>query len=318
MFDGLPIFPESASTVSPHVDLLYFVLVGIAVFFSALIFTLVVVFAIKYRRRSEDEQPKPMFGDMRLELLWTAIPLGIVLFLFAWGAHVYFRIVRAPDNAMAVNVVAKQWMWKFQHPTGQREINDLHIPVGQPVKLTMISEDVIHSLFVPAFRVKQDVLPGRHSSLWFEPTKVGRYRLYCAEYCGTKHAGMGGWVHVMEPSDYQAWLAGNVGSETPVEAGARMFTQLGCITCHEQTTLARGPSLHGLFGREVRMKTGEMVKADETYLRESILNPKAKIVEGFDAIMPTYQGQVDEEGVLNLIEYIKSLKAAASTENGQP
>jgi cytochrome c oxidase subunit 2 len=316
MFKNFPIFPESASSVSPQVDLLYFFLVGMALFFTVLIFTLVIVFAVKYRRKSEDEQPKPMYGDMRLEILWSVIPLGIVLFVFAWGAHVYFQIARAPSNALQFNVVAKQWMWKFQHPTGQREINDLHIPVGQPVKLTMISEDVIHSLFVPAFRVKQDVLPGRHTSIWFQPTKVGKYHLFCAEYCGTKHAGMGGWVYVMEPSDYQDWLAGNVGNETPVEAGARLFTQHGCITCHVQTTFARGPSLHGLFGREVKLANGETVKADEDYLRESILNPKAKMVEGFDAIMPTFQGQVTEEDILSLIEYIKSLKAAESTETG--
>jgi cytochrome c oxidase subunit 2 len=314
IWKSFPLFPESASTTSGQLDALYLYLVAVSGFFTLLIFCLVLYFAVRYRRRSDDEQPQPMFGDMRLEVLWSVIPLVLALSFFGWGAHLFFKISRPPANSLKFTVVAKQWMWKIQHPTGQREINDLHIPLGQPVQLTMTSEDVIHSFYVPAFRVKQDVLPGRYTTMWFEATKPGKYHLFCAEYCGTKHAGMGGWVYVMEPSDYERWLSGNLGSETPVEAGARLFTQLGCQTCHRQERLARGPALNGLFGRAVKLKTGQTVTADETYLRESILNPTAKIVEGYEPVMPTYQGQINEEGVFNLIAYIKSLQAAASTE----
>jgi cytochrome c oxidase subunit 2 len=198
-------------------------------------------------------------------------------------------------------------MWKMQHLEGQREINELHVPVGRPVKLIMTSEDVIHSFYVPAFRTKQDVLPGRYTTEWFKPNKPGRYHIFCAEYCGTKHSGMIGWIEVMEPSDYQAWLSGGRAMGTMAESGEKLFRDLACINCHHLNDQGRCPNLVGIFGQPVQLSTGDKVKVDEAYIRESILNPNAKIVAGFQPIMPTFQGLVTEEGMLQLVEYIKSL-----------
>ena len=230
--------------------------------------------------------------------------------MFVWGAAVFFRITRPPANAIEIYVTAKQWMWKIQHTDGHREMNELHVPVGQPVRLTMASEDVIHSFFVPAFRFKRDVVPGRFSTAWFEATRPGRYHLFCAEFCGTRHSGMIGWVYAMRPADYQAWLSGGSAGETLAAAGAKRFQEQACNTCHGEQTGARGPSLVGLFGKPVRMQSGQTVVADEAYLRESITNPQARLVEGYPPIMPTYQGLISEEGLLQLIAYIKSLSPA--------
>jgi cytochrome c oxidase subunit 2 len=303
----LPLFPEQASTVAGQVDALYYFLVAVSVFFSTLIFLLVFYFAIKYRRRSEAEMPVQIHGSLRLELLWTIIPFCLAMVMFAWGARLYFVTSRPPADALEIQVIGKQWMWKFQHPTGQREINELHVPLGQPVKLTMASEDVIHSLYVPAFRIKRDVLPGRYTSAWFEATKIGTYHLFCAEYCGTEHSLMGGQVIVMAPMQYQNWLSGGTSGESPISAGERRFQQLGCNTCHRAEAEARGPALAELFGKTVQLQSGETVVADEAYIRESILNPKARMVLGYQPLMPTYQGLISEEGVLQLIAYIKSL-----------
>jgi cytochrome c oxidase subunit 2 len=251
-----------------------------------------------------------------LEILWSVIPFGITMVMFTWGASVFFKMHRPPDNALQVYVVGKQWMWKMQHMEGQREINELHVPVGRPVKLTMTSEDVIHSFFVPDFRVKQDVLPGRYTTLWFEATKVGKFHLFCAEYCGTDHSGMGGWIHVMEPQDFQAWLSGGAAEGSLADRGQRLFQDLGCATCHQTQTSGRGPSLVGLFGQNVQLAGGGTVRADEAYIRESILQPAAKVVAGFEPVMPTFQGVVTEEGVLQLIEYIKSLAPPAGAVPG--
>ena len=311
---GVPLFPEQASSMAKDVDYLYFFLTAVTVFFSVLIFSLVFFFAVRYRRRSEAERPKPIHGALSLEIFWSVIPLGLTMVMFFWGATLYIQMRRAPANATQLFVVGKQWMWKIQHPEGQREINELHVPVGRPVKLTMTSEDVIHSFYVPAFRVKMDVLPGRYTEMWFTPTKTGEYHLFCAEYCGTKHSGMIGKVIVMEPADYEVWLSGAPAGESLEQAGARLFTQFNCHTCHEQGPTSRGPSLHEILGRTVRMKTGETVTVDEAYLRESILQPNAKVVAGYEAVMPTYQGQLGEEQVLQLIAYIKSL----TRPEGQP
>ncbi len=244
-----------------------------------------------------------------LEVLWTVIPLGIGLTSFAWGASLYFKTYRPLTDALEIAVIGKQWMWKLQHPTGRREINELHIPVGQPIKLRMASEDVIHSFYVPAFRVKRDVLPGRYSTTWFEATRIGEYHLFCAEYCGTEHSLMIGRVIIMERADYQKWLSGeggNVGVSV-VAAGESRFQQLGCNTCHKAESGARGPALAGLVGKSVQLQNSETVIADEAYIRESILKPNAKLVSGYKPIMPTYQGQISEEGVLQIITYMKSL-----------
>lgn len=302
-----PLFPEAASTIASRVDALYFFLIGLTVFFSVLIAGLIIYCAIKFRRRSPREIGQKMHAHYVLEATWTVIPLVISMFLFVWASRVYVEMVRPPDETLNIYVVGKQWMWKFQHLDGQREINELHLPVGRDVKIIATSEDVIHDFFVPAFRVKADVIPGRYVTIWFHPTKAGRYRLFCAEYCGTRHSGMTGEVVVMDPPEYQAWLSGGATQQTLSEAGQQLFSDLACITCHRADLKGRGPVLEGVFGSEVTLQSGEKLVADEAYVRESILNPAAKVVAGYQPIMPTFQGQVSEEQLLALVEYVKSL-----------
>jgi cytochrome c oxidase subunit II len=313
MFTNFPFFPEQASAQAAQVDGLYFFLLAITAFFSLLIAGLVVAFAIKFRRRDEDEVGAAIHGSLALELLWTIIPFAITLVMFAWGAKVFFDIYRPPAGAMEVYVVGKQWMWKAQHMDGLREINELHVPIGRPVKLIMASEDVIHSFYIPAFRVKADVIPGRYNHLWFTATKPGRYHLFCAEYCGTNHSGMGGWIYAMDPGEFQAWLGGGRSSDTPAAAGEKLFTDLACISCHRDDAQAPAPQLKGLFGHQVELQGGGTAIADEAYVRESIVNPQAKIVNGFPPIMPTFQGLVTEEQLLQLIAYVRSLGEATPT-----
>ncbi len=303
--------PEEASSFAGHVDALYLFLILVTAFFSLLIGTLVVVFAIRYRRKSPDEIATDVHESGALEIIWTVIPFGLTIVMFFWGASVYFRITRPPTNAIDVYVTAKQWMWKLQHADGHREMNELHVPIGQPVRLTMASEDVIHSFYVPAFRFKRDVVPGRFSVAWFQATKPGKYHLFCAEYCGTRHSNMIGWVYAMTPADYQAWLAGGNPGESLAAAGAKRFVENACNTCHGDVPGARGPSLAGVYGHAVRLSNGQTVIADEAYLRESIVNPQAKLVAGYPTIMPTFQGLIGEEGLLQLIAYIKSLSPPA-------
>jgi cytochrome c oxidase subunit 2 len=313
MVDRFPLFPDQASTVAPSVDHLLYFLLAVSIFFVVLIFASIFYFAIRYRRRSDTELPPEIHGSTGLEIFWSAIPLGLTMIMFVWGARVYFEMSRPPDDALEIYVVAKQWMWKLQHKEGQREINELHIPLGRAVKLTMTSQDVIHSFYVPAFRTKQDVLPGRYTTTWFKPTQVGRYHLFCAEYCGTKHSGMIGWVDVMEPQDYQDWLSGGAASASLADNGMQLFQQLACVNCHHMDGRGRCPSLQGVFGSRVQLTNGETVVADESYIRESILQPNAKIVAGYQPVMPTFQGLVTEDGILQLIEYIKSLKIQRGT-----
>jgi cytochrome c oxidase subunit II len=308
-------FPEQASNHAPRLDALYFYLIGVSIFFTILIACLIVYFAVKYRRRDPNERPPRQSGGLVLEFVWSAVPLGFAMSFFYWGAKLYFEEYNPPPDAMEVHVLAKQWMWKLQHPQGQREINELHVPLGRPVKLLMTSQDVVHSFFVPAFRVKQDVVPGRFASLWFTPSKEGEYHLFCAEYCGTKHSGMTGRVIVMKPTEYEAWLAGTAADVPPAVSGERLFRKLGCIDCHG----SKAPSLAGLSGRSVRLSSGEVIPADDNYIRESILDSTAKIVAGYRPLMPSYRGQLSEEQLLHLIAFIKSLQAAAETapEGGQ-
>ncbi len=319
MFTNLPLFPQQASTVARGVDFLFFFVAAVSLFFSVLIFCLVFYFAIRYRRRSPDECPRPILGSLRLELFWSISPLVICMVMFAWGAGLYYQNSHAPENAVEIYVVGKQWMWKLQHPEGQREIIALHVPVGRPVKLIMTSEDVIHSFYIPAFRVKYDVLPGRYTSIWFEATRPGEYHLFCAEYCGTKHSGMVGTVTVLEPRDYQRWLSGAAGGESMPAAGFALFQRMGCINCHRADARSRGPALEGVFNQLVKLEGGQTVVADEEYLRESILRPAAKVVAGYRPVMPTFQGQISEEGLLQIVAYIKSLaKPEAGAQGAQP
>ena len=309
MDKGFQLFPDQASSYAPQVDHLYLFLCALTVFFSVLIFVMIVFLALKYRRRPGHEASEPLHTDYTLEIVWTVIPLIIVMVIFFWGARVYFTVVRPPSNTLDIHVVGKQWMWKIQHPEGPREINALHIPRGVPIKLTMASQDVIHSFYIPAFRVKQDVLPGRYSTMWFQADQIGEYHLFCAEYCGTQHSGMIGKVVVMEPEDYQDWLSGTIADATPVEAGKQLFTSLGCITCHG----VQAPSLAGLYGSQVRLRDGSTVTADEMYIRDAILNSTDQVVDGYQPIMPSFRGQITEEQLFDLTAYIKSLKDEAVT-----
>ena len=309
----LPLFPEQASTIAPEVDHLLYYLLAVSVFFTLLIFGAIFYFAIRYRRRSDQELPHAIHGGLMLEIVWSVIPFGLTMVMFTWGASIFFTESRPPADALQIYAVGKQWMWKLQHMEGQREINELHIPMGRPVRLTMTSEDVIHSFFVPAFRTKEDVVPGRYSTTWFQPTKPGKYHLFCAEYCGTRHSGMIGWVYVMEPRDYENWLSGGAPSASLAEEGGKLFESLACSNCHKPDGSGRCPTLGGLFGKNVQLTSGATVKADEAYIRESILQPAAKIVAGYQPLMPTFQGLVTEEGVLQLVEYIKSLAPQPGT-----
>lgn len=294
-----------------NVDALYIFLLIVTGLMTALIFTAVIYFAARYRRQ-QGVRAEQIEGSTPLEITWSIIPFFVFMAIFAWGAVVYFKGRTPPRDSTEVYVVAKQWMWKLEHAEGQREINELHVPVGRDVKLIMTSQDVIHSFFVPAFRMKQDVLPGRYTIAWFHATKPGTYHLFCAEYCGTQHSGMVGDIVVMEPAQYEAWMSG--GSSGPLSAtGEKIFAELGCATCHRTDTQGRGPNLIGVYGKPVLLEDGRTVTADENYVRESILDPGAKVVQGFKPVMPTFQGLVSEEQLNALIAYVKSLSNAGTT-----
>jgi cytochrome c oxidase subunit 2 len=302
---GFRLFPVQASTFAVRLDRLYLFLVGVSGFFSALIIILLLYFAVKYRRRP-DSIPEKTKQSLGLELLWTVIPLILVMVIFVWGADLFLDESIPPQGAEEIYVVGKQWMWKAQHSNGRREINELHIPVGRAVKVTLASQDVIHSFFIPAFRVKQDAVPGQYRTMWFEPNKPGEYHLFCAEYCGTDHSKMIGRIVVMEDVAYQTWLGGYT-EETPVQAGEKLFTQFDCVNCHASGRRQRCPNLTGLYGTLVQLAGGGTALFDETYIRESILDPKARVVAGFEPVMPTFRGQISEEQMLALIAYLKSL-----------
>lgn len=314
MQSWIPFVPESASTESANVDALYFYLSGVTVFFTLLIAGVIIFFVIRYRRRTPFEIPRPIAGSHTLETLWSVIPFVIAMSFFVWGAGLYFKQSRVPKNALEVYVVGKQWMWKIQHATGQREINELHVPVGRKIKLIMTTEDVIHDFFIPAFRIKADVVPGRYTVQWFEATKPGTYHLFCAEYCGMNHSLMIGSIVVMEPTEFNDWLNGNVNQQSAAASGQQLYQTLGCASCHGANGEGgRGPALLGVFNSDVRLANGSSVHANESYIRESILNPAAKLVNGYGPIMPTFQGVVNEEQVVQLMAYIKSLSAQPST-----
>jgi cytochrome c oxidase subunit 2 len=301
-----PLFPPQASTLAPRTDHLLYYLLAVSATLTVVIAALIVVFAVRYRRRPGNEVATQIVGSHRLELAWTATPLALLMVMYVWGSHVYFWAFTPPTDAMRVNGIGKQWMWKFQHLGGQREINELHVPVHRPVKVLLTSQDVIHSFYVPAFRVKSDVIPGRYTELWFEATRPGSYHLFCAEYCGTMHSGMIGRVVAMEPARFEAWLAGGA-ALSPARRGERLFQDLGCDTCHRADGRARGPDLTGLAGREVQLQRGEVVVADATYLRTAIVDPGAQLVAGYQNIMPSFRGQVTEEDLLALVTYVQSL-----------
>lgn len=303
----IPFIPEQASTIAPRMDLIFYGWLALSLFFFVMVCGMLIYLSIKYRKGAKADRHYDSPDNAVLEWTWTIVPGVLAVVVFIWSAYLYIDFTKLPEGASEILVTGKQWMWKIQHPNGKREINALHIPVGQPIRLTMTSEDTIHSFFIPAFRVKKDVVPGRYTDLWFEATKEGEYHLFCAEYCGTDHSRMVGTVYVMSPEKYEQWLSGVATGVSPASAGEKLFAKLGCVTCHEGTT-PRGPSLRGVFGSEVKLQSGETVIADEEYLRESILNAQAKLVAGYPPLMPLYRNQIKEQDLFTLINYIKSLK----------
>jgi cytochrome c oxidase subunit 2 len=304
---GISIFPSAASTTAASVDRIGLFLFAVCFSVGMLIAVLLIGFCIYYRRRpGNDATPPATRQSHLLEWFWSLTPLAIFAFMFAWGGIVYYSAFSPPADAMPLYVVGKQWMWKFQHPEGQREIATLHVPAGRPVKLVMISEDVIHSFFVPAFRLHMDVLPQRYTSAWFQATKPGTYHLFCSQYCGTNHSGMTGKVVVLEPAEYQAWLTYSAEGSLALQ-GRQAVLKYRCLSCHGANATARAPSLEELFGSRVPLRDGRVVAADDNYIRESIYRPGAKVVAGHMDIMPSFAGQVSEEEVIAIIAYLRSL-----------
>src|ERR1700748_349429 len=301
------LFPREASTIAPYADALYFFLLLITVVGLALVCILVFGFSIRYRREKHPVAV-PIEGSTLLEATWTIIPLGIFLLTFVWGAILYYRIYDPPVNAMNVYIVGKQWMWKAEHPGGQHEINALHVPTGRPVQLTMISQDVFHSFSIPDFRVKREVIPGRYTTVWFEATTPGTYHIFCTQYCGTNHSAMIGEVTVLDPDDYQKWTQGSTSGMSLAQNGERLFASMGCNSCHSGSAAARGPHLAGVYGSKLQVAHGFPVLVDDAYLRDAILTPSQHVTAGYAPIMPTYQGQISEDGLIDLVEYIKNLQ----------
>lgn len=314
---NVPFQPPAASSIAGGIDRLYLVLSGITAFFTVLIFSIIFVFMVRYRRRKPDEVPVATHTPLLVELTWTIIPSLICAVLFVWAAALYVQNGRPPASSTEIFVIGKQWMWHLQHPEGPREINELHVPVGVPVKLTMTSQDVIHDFYIPAFRVKKDVLPGRFTSLWFRATQTGTYHLFCAQYCGTNHSEMIGWVYVMSAGDYANWLAGGERSESLAQLGERLFSQYGCDNCHLEEGNGRAPSLVGLYGKPQRLENGETRVVDETLIEQAILNPNSIRLPSYQPVMPTYQGQIDQDQMLELIAYVKSLSSEERKGQGQ-
>jgi cytochrome c oxidase subunit 2 len=311
--DQFHLFPPEASSSAQQVDWLYFGLTAMLIFFTALVFLPIIFFAIRYRRGSNADRSNPLEGSNLLETGWTIFPLLVGLGFFSWGAILYYQIERPPDNALQVQVVAKQWMWKLQHAEGKKEINELHVPLDRDVSLTMTSQDVIHSFFVPAFRVKQDVVPGKYTTEWFHPTRLGEYHLFCAEYCGTNHSRMIGRIVVMEPAEYQKWLASGESGESIALEGRRLFRDRGCSGCHEGSKAIHAPPLQGLYGKQVPLASGEIVTADDQYLRDSILLPGKQISAGYENIMPSFTGHISEAEIMKIIAYLKATSEQPAT-----
>jgi cytochrome c oxidase subunit 2 len=304
----MPLYPEQASNFAPQVDNLVFFMISVCLFFAVAICVAVIYFFFKYQRKQPDEIGVPIHGDLRLEITWIVLPFFLLLAMFGWGAAVYVDFRHTPADTLDIYVIGKQWMWRLQQPDGHREINELHVPVNRNVRLIMGSEDVIHDFSVPSFRVKMDVVPGHYNTMWFRPTRVGKYHFFCSQYCGTNHAVMGGWITVMEPDEYAKWLAGTSGSGDPVAMGEKLINDLACNTCHLPDGKGRGPSYNGVYGSAVKLADGSTVVADDAYIRESILQPNAKIVAGYVPVMPSFQGLVTEDQILQLTAYIKSVK----------
>ncbi|MBV6490468.1 MAG: cytochrome c oxidase subunit II [Fimbriimonadaceae bacterium] len=312
---NLPIAPEQASEFAKQYDLLFWATTALTVFFTTVVLIMVLGFAIRYRKGAKVNRKNAPTSHMLLEATWTVIPLVLGVMMFFWAAKLFVDARVPPKDAMDIYVIGKQWMWHIQHPNGVRENNTLHVPVGKPVRLIMISQDVLHSFFIPQFRTKQDVIPGRYTLQWFTATKPGKYNLFCAEYCGTQHSEMGGYVYVMEPSEYEAWLANEgtkiaAANRTPVANGKRLWDQFRCGSCHGPQDSLEAPSLFNWTGTAHPIADGSTANGDLTYFRESLLDPYRRLTRGYGKTMPDYGQQLSEDQVLELFAYVQTLGAA--------
>jgi cytochrome c oxidase subunit II len=306
-----PFFPEQASSVAGQVDLLMLGLIAISSFFTLIVVILILYFSIRYRRGAKVDRSQPPTTSMKVELSWVFLLLSLALGVYAVAAILYFRMSRVPEDAHEIYVLGRQWMWQIQHPEGPREINELHVPAGRPIRLVMTSQDVIHSFYVPAFRLKYDVIPGRYTNLSFTATTPGEYHLFCAEFCGTEHAEMIGRVIVMEPRQFQEWLnQGSQSSQAMPEAGALVYQEFGCGSCHDPGSQVNAPQLAGRYGEKVLLADGGKVTFEENYIRESIYDPMRRIAAGYEPLMPSYTEQVTEEQVQLLIAFLKTFEHA--------
>ncbi len=313
----VPIAPEQASNFAYWHDLIFYTLSALTAVFTILVGVLVISFVIKYKKGSNADRSNPPHESKIMEFTWIVIPTGLGLVMFFAGAKLFLDMRTPPANAMEVYVIGKQWMWHSQHSNGVRENNTLHVPLGKPVKLTMISQDVIHAFYIPEFRTQYHVVPGRYTQQWFVPTRVGRYQLFCNVYCGTQHSEMGGYVYVMPPDDFEKWLENGGDTVKPMsleQSGQKVYNRLGCNNCHGAKSNMRAPSLAGIYQSKRRMTDNSVAVADEAYLRESILRPYNRVNYGYEKQMPEYAGTVTEEEVLQLISYMKTLGGAGDVE----
>ncbi|MGH7940899.1 MAG: cytochrome c oxidase subunit II [Limisphaerales bacterium] len=304
---NIPLFPSAASTTAGSVDDIYFLLLGFSAFTLAIVFLPMIFFLFKYRRGNKAYRGPLKVSTNKIEVTWTIIPTVLFMGLFAWGADAYFYQEVPPPGTLDIDVVGKQWMWKIQHQEGNREIDQLHVPVDRPVKLTLASEDVIHSFSIPAFRVKQDVVPGRFLTEWFKPTRIGTYRFYCTEYCGAGHAEMQGLVYVMSPAAYEEWLAHGKPRDNLAQEGEKLFRELGCSGCHVNSSTVHAPPLDGIYGKLAPLSDGTFARVDDKYIHDHILNPSSQVPAGYAPVMPSFQGRVNQEQLFELVAYIRSL-----------
>jgi cytochrome c oxidase subunit 2 len=307
----LLLWPQAASHAAVHVDWLIFAFTAVTLLLTVPIFLAITYFALMYRSGRQVDRGHTVDRNVKIELSWMLIPFFLTLAFFAWGAQIFDVEQHAPANSLEIQAIGRQWMWKFQHPGGQAEINDLHVPTGQPVLINMISQDVIHSLYLPAFRVQMETLPGRYTQLWFTANRPGEYRLYCSEYCGTDHSVMDGLLYVMSPRDYAHWLSQAGSSQSLAALGKKLFSNYGCSGCHGVGATIRAPDLAGLYGRPVPMEGGGSVIADDTYIRDKILNPDNNLIAGYKQVMPSFKGVIPEDELMQLIAYIKTMESSS-------
>jgi cytochrome c oxidase subunit 2 len=305
MSPGFRLMPVAAAESASRLDHLALAVLLLTGAVALGVLTLLIWFSIKYRANSNADRTHVPTKGRVVEVAWTVIPLLLFFVIYAWGAIDYMSLYQAPRDATPVFVVAKQWMWKAQHTNGRREVGELHLPLGRPVRVIMTSEDVIHSFFVPDFRIKQDVVPGRYTSISFTPSVAGEYRLFCAEYCGLDHAVMGGKVIVMRPAEYARWLSEGPRQPGMAARGFELYRRYGCSGCHDPGSSVHAPDLRGLLGRRVHLQDGRELVADEAYVRDSILLPTKDVVAGYAPVMPSFAGQIGEEDILAITEYIR-------------